>query len=964
MAAGGLHSLTVKADGTVWAWGSNYYGQLGDGTTTLQTSPVQVPGLTGVTAVAAGYQHNLVFKSDGTVWAWGNNYYGQLGDGTTTLRTSPVQVPGLTGVTAVAAGAGHSLAVKSDGTVWAWGANDRGQLGDGTTTRRTSPVQVPDLTGVVAVAAGNSHSLAVKADGTVWAWGGNTYGQLGDETTMQRTSPMQVLRLTAATAVAAGDGHSLLRKSDGTVWAWGYNSSGQLGDGTRMDRHGPVQVPSLTGVTAVTAGSGHSLAIKADGTAWAWGNNFSGQLGDGTTTLRTSPVKVPDLATVAAMAAGGSAYSGSHSLAVANDGTVWAWGYNYYGQLGDGTTTQEASPVQISSLSDAAVPPSITTQPAPQIVELDQAGVFSVSATGTPVPSYQWRRNGMSIVDDNRIYGATTAALTVSHACTADIGFYDVVIRNTFGTVTSCPVNLSIPGFPPPMITTQPVGQVLQLGRQATFSVAASSMEVITYQWRKNGLILGDNGHIAGATTSTLTINDVTATDIGRYDVVVSNVFGAVISSPARLGTLGLAYAAGDSHSLAIKSNGSVWAWGNNTYGQLGDGTSTKRISPVQVPGLTGVVAVEAGGQHSLAVKSDGTVWAWGWNSYGQLGDGTATDRRSCPVQVRNLTGVVAVAAGYWQGLAVKDDGTVWAWGGNGYGQLGDGTTTQRNCPVQVLGLTDVVAVAASKTYVAFSLAVRRDGTVWAWGGNSNGQLGDGTTTQRTSPVQVSGLSGAVAVTAGNSHSLAVRDDGTVWAWGRNDYGQLGDGTTTGRSRPVQVPNLTGVAAVAAGYVNSLFVPSVAQPATPLTAKTWPADSTLERHAHSIVVSFDRPVLNVSADDLILSAGTVLNVEGSGNGGYVFTVTGLPPGTTTATIGGDITSEDGVVLSPYQWTFRVAKSSDINGDGHVDVTDLLRLAGSWGKASGQVGFDPACDLNSDGRVNVVDLLILADNWGM
>jgi len=192
IAGGGHHSLALRNDGTVWAWGRNNYGQLGDGTTTERHTPVQVANLTGVQAIAGGFSHSLALRSDGTVWAWGRNSKGQLGDGTTTNRTTPVQVLNLTGVQAIAGGFFHSLALKSDGTVWAWGYNHFGQLGDGTTANRTIPVQVADLTGVQAIAAGSDHSLALRNDGTVWAWGWNYLGQLGDGTTANRSIPVQV----------------------------------------------------------------------------------------------------------------------------------------------------------------------------------------------------------------------------------------------------------------------------------------------------------------------------------------------------------------------------------------------------------------------------------------------------------------------------------------------------------------------------------------------------------------------------------------------------------------------------------------------------------------------------------------------------------------------------------------------------------------------------------------------------
>ena len=248
-----------------------------------------------------------------------------------------------------------------------------------------------------------------------------------------------------------------------------------------------------------------------------------------------------------------------------------------------------------------------------------------------------------------------------------------------------------------------------------------------------------------------------------------------------------------------------IYAWGDNSYGQLGDGTTTVRNIPVQTSNLTGVVQVAGGQSHSLAVKTDGTVWAWGYNYSGQLGDGTTTERHT-PVQVSGLKGVVQVSGGAFHSLALKSNGTVWAWGYNGYGQLGDGTTTNCSTPVQVSGLTGVVQVSAGRYH---SLALKSNGTVWAWGDNAWGQLGDGSPTQRTTPVQVSGLTGVVQVSGGNAHSLALKSDGTVWAWGVNDLGQLGDGGTESYSLlPVQVSNLTGVVQVSGGGLHSLALKS------------------------------------------------------------------------------------------------------------------------------------------------------------
>ena len=264
------------------------------------------------------------------------------------------------------------------------------------------------------------------------------------------------------------------------------------------------------------------------------------------------------------------------------------------------------------------------------------------------------------------------------------------------------------------------------------------------------------------------------------------------------------AIAGGRYHSLALKPDGTIWAWGYNAYGQLGDGTTINRSNAVQVSGLNGVIAVSGGIQDSLALTSDGTVWAWGFNAYGELGNGTNSgyNPNPTPVQVSGLNGVVAIADG-GSGLALKSDGTVWAWGYNGSGQLGDGTTTNHYTPVQVSGLNGVIAVSGGD---GTSLALKSDGTVWAWGVNDFGQLGDGTEDYNSHPVpvQVSGLDGVVAIDGTFDHSLALKSDGTVWAWGYNGYGQLGDGTIIDRYTPVHVNGLNGVVAVAGGLDYSL----------------------------------------------------------------------------------------------------------------------------------------------------------------
>ena len=338
--AGGFnHSLALKSDCTVWAWGYNNHGQIGDGTTTSRAKPVRVPGLTGVIAIAAGYNHSLVLKNDGTVWAWGRNDSGQLGDGTNTDKTAPVQVLGLTGITTiVSTHSDHSFALKSDNTVWAWGRGSYGEIGDGTNTNRSTPVDITSFTGTLtAISSGSYHSMALRGDGTVLAWGWNAESQLGDGTTTNSNIPVQVPGLTNVAKITASYKQSFIIKSSGDAYAWGYNSYGQLGDGTSgagtssANKNTPVLVNTISNVKEIAGGTQHSMALRGNNTVWAWGYNYYGQLGDGTNTDKSSPVQV--LTGVTAIASGGY-----HSMALKSDGTVWTWGENAEGQLGDGTS--------------------------------------------------------------------------------------------------------------------------------------------------------------------------------------------------------------------------------------------------------------------------------------------------------------------------------------------------------------------------------------------------------------------------------------------------------------------------------------------------------------------------------------------------------------------------------------------------------------------------------------------------
>jgi len=305
--AGREHVVALRENGTVVTWGSNQMGQLGIGVNGgTRSSPVAVPSLSNVTMVSTGHYHSLALLADGSVWTWGYNFAGQLGDGTLTSRNRPVKVSGTRTYKYVAAGRDMSYAVATDGTVWAFGLNGDGQLGDGTTTNRSTPVRVGTLTNIVQVAGGRDHGLAVRDDGTVWAWGWNAYGQVGDGTLTDRLAPVQVT--TGASMVAAGAHHSFALRTNGQVASWGRNYRNELGDGTTTQRTRPVTVLGVANAIYIGSGRDHGLAVIAGGSVRAWGHNSSGQLGDGTITSRPSSILVPGVAD-ATRVTGGAEYS-------------------------------------------------------------------------------------------------------------------------------------------------------------------------------------------------------------------------------------------------------------------------------------------------------------------------------------------------------------------------------------------------------------------------------------------------------------------------------------------------------------------------------------------------------------------------------------------------------------------------------------------------------------------------------
>ncbi len=348
MAIIGYSSLYCQSQ--LYSWGVNTNGQLGNtSVVSYRTTPIQVGTASNWKEIACGERYSIAIRTDGTLWAWGLNTYGQLGDGTTETRTSPVQIGPLTTWTKISCGLNFTIAMRSDGSLWAWGLNTYGQLGDGTNINRLSPVQIAPLITWAKIACGNNHTLAISSGGLLYAWGDNAYAQLGNNSNINSSSPIQIGIASNWTDIAAGSRHSLAIQSQGLLFSWGNNSYGQLGTSNNTEYKTPTQVGSSSTWSKVSSGTGHSMALRTDNSLWGWGYNAYGQIGSGTTQNSNSPIQIVTSSNWINFACGAD-----HTLLLKSDSTLWAVGRNVCGQIGDGTQSTRLSPVQIGLYSNWA----------------------------------------------------------------------------------------------------------------------------------------------------------------------------------------------------------------------------------------------------------------------------------------------------------------------------------------------------------------------------------------------------------------------------------------------------------------------------------------------------------------------------------------------------------------------------------------------------------------------------------
>lgn len=697
MAAGADHTCAIRTDGTAWCWGRNDFRQLGDGPAKLEdhTSPVQVaapmsgPALPRFTAITGGTDHSCALGADGTVWCWGHNVAGQLGNNTMNDSGAPVLVSDVTSAIAIAAGRAHNCAVLRDGSVTCWGANNAGQLGNGNMNGMpvSTPATIQGLGGVTAVAAGGDTTCAVTDQGALSCWGANTVGQLGDGTSSLHTKPNAVPIDGAVVSVAVGHDFTCALTGTGSVLCAGQNLQGQLGQGNLINPPvpgKPMQVALPGNSVAITAGDEFACSLDAQARVWCWGADDNNQLADpiGSNDLSHS---VPALTTYQGVKdlVGG----GAHLCARSAAGGITCSGYNGHGQLGDGRRTTQGAP-----------------QPAPGLagVQTIDGGGASMCATLGDSTVTCWGDDRFGQLGDGS-RNERTAPTLVEQVGTAT----QVAVGGDFACALRDDKTAMCWGGN----DTGELGD----GTPETHGLPRPVID-------KSGSPLGDLSELAAS--------GLHACALGASGV---SCWGNNVNTPASVtglpaGVHGIAV--GAKHACGIDSN-KVWCWGDNSLGQLGAGNSLPTTAPVMVVMLGLVDQISAAASYTCAhVVADGSVWCWGNNSDGELGDNVTT-RSATPVQAMGLSGTTKVVAGGSHACALKSDQSVSCWGANALGQLGDASYASHLTPMPIPGLSHVLDLSASDGSVC---ALLEAGNVSCWGDDRRGQLGDGIVAEQ-SPV-------------------------------------------------------------------------------------------------------------------------------------------------------------------------------------------------------------------------------------
>lgn len=740
----GFRCVSVRA-GRVLCTGKNDVGQLATRGVAESTSYVTVEFGSSGASLSAGTAHVCGLWQLGSVRCWGRGYEGQLGSADTDgLRSSPDPVtPPLTAVRALATGAHHTCGLRVDGTVSCWGANDAGQIGVGDTIDHGVPLAVGDITDGMAISAGRAHTCVLTRDGAVWCWGANNAGQVGG-TPVATTSPIRVPDLPPLLAIASGGDTNCGLQADGLVVCWGA----QIG---ALASYQPFT--ALTDTTAVAVGESAVCALRVDGSVWCWGDLDGG----GTSAAPTQVAALPPVRTLVV--------GQHHACAIDTTQQLWCWGSNRLGQV------------------DPARQETVSTAP------VRRGSYVAAVSAGAVMTCARTVNGGTDCWGDNSYGQLSDADFAVTNAT---VRAYDDGFAIATGGSFSCALLKYV------MVRCWGSNEYGQLGDGTT----TGSPLPQTVRSNEEAIVVA-----AGSAHACQIIIDGTVRCWGHNNFgQLGNESTEDSATPVVAAVqAAVALALGQSHSCALLQDGGGACWGKNDDGQLGSGNTASSGMPLRVAELTDAIAISSGGNHTCAVHQTGLVSCWGRNEQGQLGIGTTSPGLSIPAAVSGIADVVQLSAGNDHTCAVRGDSTVWCWGWNRYGQIGNSTVGEKTyitAPQQVTDLADAVAVRAGGNHTC---VLRQTGAVRCWGDNYNGQLGVNHTVGSTYDAigtDVPGLESAIQIAVGGAHTCALLQRGTVRCWGWNRDGQLGTGSQTPRSdveTPAAVVGQSSIRSLAIG---------------------------------------------------------------------------------------------------------------------------------------------------------------------
>ena len=745
-------------------------------------------GAITVPIVGQGYGNTITLKEDGTVWATGKNDYGQLGVGDTTNRNTSVQVKidentYLENVIKIDVTDNTTIALTKKGEVYAWGKNEFGELGLGDRTYRSYATRVKGIDGngylenIIDVANGDENSYAIDKNGNVYGWGDGNYHQI-DDTETSRTTPTQMSDCTNAISVSAGECFVEIMQSNSNVVARGYNYYGQLGYGDTAEKPTGAHIVG-NDINKVSAGNDATLIIREDGTVWAAGRNRYGELGLGDTSNRASFTKLT-LEDGTEIKAKYGELNSSVTTILGKDGKVYATGYNGYGQLSNGTTTNTSKLKTMLNEDGTEVTDAILIKIG-EMYELDRnTGVI--------------RKDGTVWVSGDNTYGqignsGNTSATYLSKMGDGFLNYPEKVI--TVGVDKSQKIN-------PLLFNIQDDMNV--------YTDSTTKVGTLNYEIEDSNIAeLTTLGMITGKQQGITKIK-VTDTSTKR----TTSIWVKVVNDSNIQVSLGYKF------SVALKQDGTVWSWGQNNDGELGLGNTTEYSEPQQITDIKEKITdVKTGYYHSIALTEKGEVYTWGYNGNGQLGNGTREDSL-VPVKVTGLENITKVNAYKYMTIALTQNGEVYAWG-SGYGakpvklnftrkiiDVSGNLVLAENRKAYNLDETksygkDLIKVVAGYNHY---LGLTSDGEVYAWGSNSYGQLGNGNNTSSSTAVKVvtpdgkSNMTNIVDISAGDSYSIITDKDGKVYTFGY--YGDYRTANTVHSNKPVEIQDLYKTELVAA----------------------------------------------------------------------------------------------------------------------------------------------------------------------